>query len=255
MRKRIGIIGVGHLGHYLLTGFSRADCTLEFFLADPSIKTYTPPLSDHTYELTTRNQRVADKADIIILATRPEHAEEALKDLQFQPDQIVVSVAAGVSLDTLSPLVLPAKAVRALPISCVAINVSPVLIYPDDKKVTELFSMVGQVHLLPNENTFTPGTSLVGAFYAWLFLLMDEAATWTSSHGINPDMARKLVVETMKGASCMAEEQGHMDLGEIWKTLATPGGISEYGARILSGKKSMKDWSDALEAVTNKMKP
>jgi len=83
---------------------------------------------------------------------------------------------------------------------------------------------------------------------------MKETATWTSSRGIDSDMARKLVVETMKGACGMTEEQNHMSLEDIWKTLAIPGGISEFGARIFTEKESMKDWSDALDAVTKKMK-
>lgn len=64
------------------------------------------------------------------MATRPEHVAEALFDITFKAEQIVMSVAAGVSLKTLEPLVFPAKAVRALPISCVAIGKSPVLIFP-----------------------------------------------------------------------------------------------------------------------------
>ena len=95
---------------------------------------------------------------------------------------------------------------------------------------------------------------MVGAFYAWLFLLMDEATSWTAENGIDPVTARKLVIETVEGACAMAAEQEDISLADIWKTLATPGGISEQGARILSKGGGIKNWSEALEAINSRMK-
>ena len=87
---------------------------------------------------------------------------------------------------------------------------------------------------LPDETAFAPGTAVIGAFYAWLYLLMDEAAIWTAAKGFDPDTARQLVLETVAGACAMAVDQDALSLSDIWKTLATPGGISEQGAGILS---------------------
>ena len=254
MKNRIGLIGVGHLGQYLVTGLSRADKDLEFFLADISTQKAKAFSAKYDCFFTTRNQDVIERSEIVILATRPENVAQALADVEFKPEQILVSVAAGVPLKTLEPLVLPAKVVRALPISCVAINKSPVLIFPEDKFVKDLFSLVGQVHLLPDEDKFSPGTAVVGAFYAWLFLLMDEATHWTADKGIDPDTARKLVIETVEGACAMAAEQENISLAAIWKTLATPGGISEHGAGILSKGGGIKIWSEALEAIHRRLK-
>jgi len=253
MIKKIGLIGVGHLGQYLVKGFAKADKDLQFFLADPYPQKARDLFSKSGAFVTTRNQEVVDKAQIIIVATRPDDVEKALADIKFLPEQIVVSVAAGVELKRLEPLVSPAKAIRALPISCVAINKSPVLIYPDNKSVQDLFSLLGFVHLMPDEDTFSPGTALVGAFYAWMFLLMKEAASWTTNEGIEPKMARQLVIQTIEGACGMALNQENMSLEDIWETLATPGGISEYGARVLSEKGCISAWSKALDAVTHKM--
>lgn len=254
MKNKIGIIGVGHLGQYLIAGLSKVDNKFEFFLADPLIDKIRTNFPENNYYFTTQNQTVVEKSEIIILATRPDHVNDAINGLRFEPEQIVVSVAAGVSLQTLKPLVSPAKAVRALPISCVAINKSPVLIYPDNAHVRDLFSCVGDVHLLPNEDAFAAGTALVGAFYAWIFLLMNETTTWTANNGIDSKMARELVIQTIEGACGMAKAQDDMTLGQIWNTLATPGGISEQGANIFSEKGSIEAWSTALDAVTHRMK-
>ena len=92
-----------------------------------------------------------------------------------------------------------------------------------------------------------------GVFYAWMFLLMDEAAKWTVRQGIDAAMAREVVIETIEGACAMAADPQAVDLHDIWATLATPGGISAYGAKILSAGGGIDAWSAALEATHRRM--
>jgi pyrroline-5-carboxylate reductase len=257
MIKKIGFIGVGHIAHYMLTGFARTKNSFEFILADPDpdnlsrvSKQFAPQFK---CAVTRDNQRAVDKSELIILAVRPDHMEAALAGLTFRPDQLVASVVAGASLKHLESFVSPAKVIRVLPISCVAINKSPILVFPKNQPIQTLFSLLGQVHVLPDEKTFTPGTALVGAFYAWIFALMDETAGWTADQGIDPTVARQLVIQTIEGACAMASHQKEKSLTQIWDTLATPGGISEYGAKILKERGCLKAWPDTLEAVTQKM--
>jgi pyrroline-5-carboxylate reductase len=254
MKNKIGLIGVGHIGQYLVTGLLKADMGLQIYLASPSREKVKSFIEKTKCFFSTNNQDVVDKAQIIILATRLEHIESALAGVSFRPDQIVVSIAAGVTLETLAPLVSPARPVRALPISCVSINKSPVLMFPEDQNVREVFSLVGQVHLIPNEDAFTSGTALVGAFYAWLFLLMQETTSWTADQGIDADLSRKLVIETIEGACAMAKEQNTMSLTDIWQTLATPGGISEQGANVIKEQGGFASWYEALDVINRRMK-
>lgn len=254
MKKKIGVIGTGHLAQYLVTGLLKADAGLEFSLADPSEAQSKEFADKMKCFFTTDNQEAVNRSEVIILATRPEHIESAIKNIVFDSEQVIISVAAGVSLSTLTPLVSPARVIRALPISCVSVNKSPVLIYPEDQRARDIFSLVGQVYLMPDEKSFSPGTALVGAFYAWMFLLMDETATWTTGQGIDKDISRKLVIETIEGACAVAREQDDMSLSDIWQTLATPGGISEQGADIISKKEGLSSWSNALTAVNNRLK-
>lgn len=253
MKGRIGLIGLGHLGQWLVTGWAKADPTLRFSLANRSKGRAQDFAAQYGSFFSIHNQEIVDRSDIVILATRPEQVSGALNGIEFRAGQTVVSVAAGVALGTLGPMVHPAKAVRALPVSCVAINRSPVIVYPDDREVEALFSLVGQVHLLKDEASFPPGTALVGAFYAWMFLLMEEAMHWTVRKGIEPETARQLVIETIEGACATAADQPDTSMEAIWTRLATPGGISEHGARILSQGGGIKTWSEALEAISQRM--
>lgn len=253
MKKPIAFIGAGHIAEYLLKGFDRAHAPVEIILSDPDTDRLSFLARTFGCTIAADNQTAVDQSDLIILAVRPRDLEPCLSGLKFCSDHIVASVVAGADMARLTPLTAPARAVRVLPVSCVAINQSPILVHPDDPDVTGLFTCLGQVHVLPDEATFTPGTALVGAFYAWVFLLMNEAAAWTEDQGIDPETARHLVIETVQGACSMARHQDHMSLTQIWDTLATPGGISAHGAGILNDQDSIQAWSRALEAITRKM--
>ena len=250
MSRRIGIIGVGHLAEYLITGLIRSGNKFDFYFADPFPERAHKLATEFGGKVVTENQFVLDNADMVILCTRPDQVEAALSGLFFRPAHTLVSVAVGISLHSLSKHVHSGNVVRVLPISCVAINHSPILIYPENKEVQSLFSLLGNVHLLTVEENFEPATSVIGAFYAWIFALMEEVAAWTAQQGFDPSFARTIVVETIQGACGMAEEQKNMSLSQIWESLATPGGISEHGIKIISQNKGLKAWSEALNSVT-----
>jgi pyrroline-5-carboxylate reductase len=198
------------------------------------------------------NQAVADAADVVILSTRPGDALTACESVAFRPGQMVISVVAGLTLDVLQSAVAPATVVRAMPISCVAINSSPTLLCPDHPQARALFALLGQVHILPDEAHFT-AASAISAFYGWVYALLDEAVEWTVQSGVPPQTARSLVLETVGGAVGMALDQPDQSLDGMLDTLATPGGITEHGLSILRGRGALTAWTEALDAVLDRL--
>lgn len=250
---KIGFIGAGHLAGYMIEGFKAGGFPAEIMVCAPNPNRVENFRDKYKCRATTHNQDVVDFARMIILCVRPDDAGPALKDLHFSPSHTLVSTVAGLTLDHLGQMAGTATAVRVLPISCAAVGKSPVLIYPDHQETRQMLSCLGAIHVMPDESVFAPGTALVGALYAWLFPFMDALAAWTKEQGVDPDTARSLVVETLQGACAMARHQEDVPLPDIWKTLATPGGISELGARVLEDEDAFAAWLKALDAVTAKM--
>jgi pyrroline-5-carboxylate reductase len=139
-----------------------------------------------------------------------------------------------------------------MPISCVAINRSPTLLYPDHTQARALFALLGQVHVLPDEARFTPA-SAISAFYGWVYALLDEAVGWTVRAGVSPETARSLVLETVRGAVDMALARPEQSLDIILDTLATQAGITEHGLKILHERRALIAWTEALDAVLGRL--
>jgi pyrroline-5-carboxylate reductase len=248
MIDKIGIIGVGHLASYLVEGFKNSGHEMEIYLSPRNQKVSKTLAKKFEVNVASNNQEVVNNAHLLILSTQPKDVIDVGKSLKFRREHTVVSVAAGVLLDTLKPVVTPATTVRALPLSCAAINKSPTLIYPDHSQVHSLFSLLGDVHLVPNESLFTHA-SVISAFYGWIFALAIEVIEWLIRTGISSQTAKKLVLETIEGMAAISLTQENCDLNDMLRTLATPRGITELGLNKLNEKKAIASWNDALEAV------
>jgi pyrroline-5-carboxylate reductase len=139
---------------------------------------------------------------------------------------------------------------RRAPTSGVAVD--DTLLYSDDPQARALFALLGQVHVLPDESCFTPA-STIAAFYGWVYALLDETVAWTARAGGPPQTARSLVLETVRGAADMALAQPDEDLGAMLDALATLGGITEHGLKVLHQHGGLAAWTEALEAVLARM--
>lgn len=248
----IGIIGVGHLAGYLVEGLHRASPATEIILSPRNLETSARLADRYGATVAVSNQAVVDTAELVILATRPGDAFDACHALAFRPGQTVVSVAAGLRLQDLLPSVTPAKVVRALPISCMALNESPTLLYPDQPEAHALFGILGQVHVLSDEERFTVA-SVLSAFYGWVYALLDETVAWTVQAGVPPQTARCLVLETVRGAADMALAQPDVDLATMLDALATPGGITAHGLDTLQETRALAAWTRALQSVLERL--
>ncbi len=248
MIESVGIIGVGNLASYLVEGFRRADPGLRIVLSRY--------LGEKTEELVERfgavaveeNQEVVDSTEVVLVTTRPGDTLDACRGVPFRPDQLVISTAVGISVESLEAAVAPATAVRAMPLTCSAVNRSPTLLHPANPLARDLFEMVGSVHALEEEEQFNPA-SVIAAFYGWIFALLDEAVTWTAGSGVPPELARALVLETVRGAAEMGLARSELGLDALLDSLATPAGITRRGLDVLKGRRSLEAWVEALDQI------
>lgn len=252
MINKVGIIGVGHLASYLVEGLKRTSPNMEIILSPRNYERAKNLATKFGAIIAKNNQEVADLTNLIILSTRPTDSIAAAAEIDFHKNHILISVAAGLSLDILKPVTNPATLIRAMPISSAAINLSPTLLYPDHPQVRNLFTLLGEVLILPEESLFTPATT-IAAFYGWVYALVNETINWTVQKGVPYQVARQLVLKTINGAVEMSLAQSNRDITTILESLTTKGGITQYGLKVLNQRNGLTAWKDALEAVLEKL--
>ena len=244
----VGIIGVGHLAGYLVEGLHRAAESFDVILSPRNAARASELAARFGCRVAESNQDVVSASRVVILSTRPSQATGAAEALPWTGEHTLVSVAAGVRLEELSGIVTPARVVRAMPVSSAAVGESPTPIYPDDDTARSLFAPVGSVVALPDEESFEIA-SVMGAFYAWLFGLAGEAASWMTSNGVPEPAARSLAAGALRGAGSVAGASSEESLAEIFAALATPGGLTEAGLTVLKEKRVLEAWYEACDAA------
>ena len=248
MSERVGIIGTGHLAGYLVEGLRRAKPDLEIVLSPRNAAKAAELASRFGARVARCNQEVVDSTDVVLLTTRPVQAIAALGELTLRAGQLIISAAATVELRELEPAAAPATVVRALPLSCAAVNASPTLLYPDHDRARTLLELVGDVHRLESEEAFIRA-SVISAFYGWVVALLDETARWTAEGGVPREVARGIVLETVRGAAGLGLAQPEQELSVLLEALATPGGMTRHGLAIVRDRGGLSAWIEALDAV------
>jgi pyrroline-5-carboxylate reductase len=230
---RIGIIGNGRLGSALAKGW-RNQKDLTVFLAFRR-----PPRVPGPDTLVAELPPV----DLVVLAVKPKDVASAL--LQHRAaiaDAPVVSVAAGVSLDTLARLLGRRGGVaRAMPNICATVGAAVTVfcqLTPDaglERTLYEVFGRLGQVIGVPRamEDRMDAVTALSGSGPAYIFEVVDGLAAAGEALGLDPAQARWLAAETARGAALMMLAHADMSLESLVGQVASPGGTTEEALRVM----------------------
>jgi pyrroline-5-carboxylate reductase len=187
------------------------------------------------------------QSDIVLIAVKPWLVDNVIDRIKFKlnyENQIIVSIAAGVSIDDLSKFLekhsdeysIPVI-FRVIPNTAIAICKSVNLIATgnasDEQKdlIINIFNELG-VSVPVEENRMDAGTALASCGIAYLFRYVRAAMLAGVEMGFYPRQAQELVVNTMLGAAELLKTTGENPEKEIDK-VTTPGGITIKGLNEL----------------------
>ena len=182
-------------------------------------------------------------ARLVLLGVKPGMVPELLTGIRdlLEPDAIVVSLAAGVTIDTMEALV-PNVVFRSMPNtpSVVGLGVTGVAAGPrasadDAALVRALFETVGGVIELP-ESQIDALSTISGSGPAYVFFLIERLTETALGLGFSEEQARLMVEQTFRGASeLLARERAQSDAGpaELRRRVTSPKGTTERAIGVL----------------------
>jgi len=156
------------------------------------------------------NAAAAAEAGVLILAVKPQSMAEVLPGLRpaLGRKALVVSIAAGKTTSWIEGHLGPgARLVRAMPNTPALVGAGATAICggrtatAEDLGVAEaLFATVGAV-VRVDEETMDAVTAVSGSGPAYVFFLMEAMLESAARLGMEPSVARQLVVATVEGAA------------------------------------------------------
>jgi pyrroline-5-carboxylate reductase len=207
-------------------------------------------LADELGGKVATNEEIAARADLVLLAVKPNRLDEVAPALAEARE--VVSVLAATSLERLRTALPGAEQVlRVMPnvgvevrqgVLCVAGSASP--------QARQKLDLLGHVFELPEED-FDAATAVMGCSPAYLALAVEAIADAGAADGLDPALARELVVETAVGT---AELLRHHDPAAVRKAVASPGGSTEKGLEALDREGAREAFDAAVQASLERMR-
>ncbi|NUP66299.1 MAG: NAD(P)-binding domain-containing protein [Nonomuraea sp.] len=226
--QRIGIIGVGEIGRALVDGLCDG-------VAEPPEIHLSPRGARTAAELSRRypsvrvcagNQDVADRADTVIIAVRPQDRSEALSGLRVADDRLLISLMAGVGIGELRQTFGPGvPLVRAIPLPAVRERRCVTVTYPSHPVADALFDGLGGALPVADEAAFSVHSALTATLtthYWYLATLTD----WAARHGVPPEDADRYVRSLFQGVG-RALDDDTRSLHQLAADHETPNGTNE----------------------------
>jgi pyrroline-5-carboxylate reductase len=212
MGRKLGIIGAGKVGEALAVGISQRGLVAkgDIVLSDRS-EAHIAALEARTgFRAILDNSEVARLSDTIIVAVKPKDVADVIAEISpaLDPSKLLVSVAAGVSLELLessAPVGMPV--IRTMPNMAVAIGEGMTVLSPGAAVspeqlswATELFRSVGRALVL-EEQYMDAVTGLSGSGPAYVYVIIESLADGGLKLGLPRDVAIELAAQTVLGAA------------------------------------------------------
>jgi pyrroline-5-carboxylate reductase len=234
---KIAIIGSGNIGAALVTGLLREGSIApgNISLSDISPKVLAPFATKGVRNI-QNNADAATFADILVLCVKPYHVRSVIEEIlpSLTSDTLLVSLAAGVTIDQLTQMVGSKPLFRAIPNTAMAVCQSMTCIAPSStvnseqiNSVTKFFSFVGQT-LFIDESLMNAATVIASCGTAFALRYLRASMTASVEIGFRPAVAEAIIAQTMLGAAVLVSEAGVHPEVEIDKA-TTPKGITIRG--------------------------
>lgn len=198
-------------------------------------------------------------AKLVLLGVKPAMIPGLLDDIRdaLEPDALVVSIAAGVTIATMEALV-PQVVFRSMPNtpSVVGLGVTGVAASTrasdeDAALVRAFFETVGAVIELP-ESQIDALSTISGSGPAYVFFLIEQLAATARHLGFDEDQARVMVEQTFRGASeLLARERALSGVGpaELRRRVTSPKGTTERAISVLQSAELSEVFDRATAAA------
>jgi pyrroline-5-carboxylate reductase len=226
---RLGFIGAGNMASALARGIGEPALVAD--VDGDKARALAEAIGG---EAVGSNAELAERTDAVVLCHKPPQLAEVAADVAGRAE-VVVSILAATGTGAISDAYPGAAIYRFIPNMPVEVR-RGVLCYVGgpgsgdgpEEEILALMGRAGEVVRLPDEPLIEPAMALMSCGPAFMALVAESFAEAGAAHGLEPEAAMRMVVETMGGTASWLAEHGY-DGQDLRARVATPGGATEKG--------------------------
>lgn len=256
---KILIIGAGNMGTTFGASFLRSSIitseNLYFMDHLPEKAAGIKELSAHPLAVTP-DAWVSDM-DLIILGVKPQDFGNLAGSLKayMRPDQLLLSIMAGISIGEIKSRLGTPKVMRAMPNLPAQLGRGMTVFTTSDEvtriesyTVQNLLNTTGKTIFTEDENQINAATAVSGSGPAYVFYFMNAMIEAAREMGFSQAEAQLLVSQTFEGALDLVN-RGSLSCDEWIKRVSSRGGTTEAAIRSFDSAVIRESIKQGLEAA------
>ena len=212
-----------------------------------------------TYGVTTEtdNSQAVTGASVTVLAVKPQVLEPVMSDLNgnLSPAALVVSIMAGVQIDTLRIGLCHDKIVRSMPNTPAQVG-KGMTVWTDTAAVTEsdraaaqaILEAMGEAIYAAEEHYLDMATGLSGSGPGFVYLLLEALIDAGVHIGFSRDQAQLMVLQTVEGSVELMRQSG-LHPADLRNRVTSPAGTTAAGTLVLERAGVRSALIDAVDAA------
>jgi len=233
---RLAFIGGGNMGEVMLSAVLNKGLTTpqNISISDVNESRRQHIRQEYGVYVTGSNLEVLSRGDMVVLAIKPQNLVEVMAELngQLKPGQLVLSIIAGVRINTLCLGLNHDLVVRVMPNTPAQIG-EGISIWTATSKVTEqqkewvssILGAMGKEIYVAEEKYIDMATAVSGSGPAYVFLFVESLVEAAVHIGLPRDIAQEMVLQTLLGSGHLIQKSGK-EPSELRRMVTSPGGTT-----------------------------
>ena len=259
---KIGFIGLGNMASAMIGGILKkelysAEDIIGSDKSEDSVQKAAKIFGIHT---TTDNLEVAQIADVLILAVKPQFFPEVIAEIKgaVREETLIISIAPGKTMEwIMEHFGRELKLVRCMPntpalvgegMSCVCGNAK--CSSEDVDTVCRIFAGFGKTEIV-EEDMIDVVVGVSGSSPAYVFMFIEAMADAAVADGMPRAQAYRFAAQAVLGSAKMVLETGKHP-GELKDMVCSPKGTTIEAVRVLEEKGLRSAVFEAMKACVKK---
>ena len=236
MERTLAVIGVGNMAKAIITGIVSSDVKVsKFYLFDKNEETYKNLESNSAFEYCNDIYSAVKSADCVLLSVKPQNYSEVLDEIKTVvgfDKKLYISIAAGITSDSVSNTLSGATVIRVLPNLPMTIGkgVSAICKNPSANEmdfdfVDAIFSSAGSTVIIDEAEM----NRIIGALSsspAYVFKFIDAICKGADAQGLDGNALLHSVCDVVIG-SAMLLKSSELSPAELISRVASKGGTTQ----------------------------
>ena len=261
---KIAFIGGGNMGDAILASLlEKKLCKPKDISVCELIETRRDYLkTKYAVGVTDNSKEAVAGKDVIVLAVKPQNISDALAALKgaLKPGQLVLSIAAGVTIKTIKSGLAHDTIIRSMPNTPAQIGLG-ITGWTATKETTEeqkawartILGAMGKEIYFDNEAALDMVTAVSGSGPAYFYLFAEMLIQAAVNIGLDITDAETLVKQTMLGAAHLVNASDK-PVAELRRNVTSKGGTTEQALKVFEESGLAQIVDKAVKAACRRAK-